>query len=444
VFIVPPPFLQVPHDAPVSRAILLRGPRLADGQVADVLIADGTIASVGRGPAGHPPRAEILDLRGYLLLPSLVDPHAHLGTVFAAPGVAGGSPADGSGGAIAARHEPRGAGIAALARAAATRHLACGTTAIRVHVDVGEATGLRTVEALIDMRAGLARIMDIHIVAVTSAQVTGLAGADSRARLRHALAAGADLAGVVSAPGDETGHAVEAVAVVAADAGAGLDLRVGENAPGTLPRLVAVAEAGFGYPVTASHVVSLGRTLQERSRAARSLAEAGIGVVALPRPGMVRCGGGLGTAGIRGLTAVRDLVEAGVPVAAGGDGPQELSHADPLETASLLLMAARLTPAEALAAVTSAGRQIMRLPDVTLSQGSAADLVAIRPADIGSTVAAGTADRIVLRGGRIVARTQTATEFAPPELRAMNAAWNLPGAVRPVPRPARCGPGRRP
>ena len=323
------------------------------------------------------------------------------------------------------------AGIAARARAAATRYLAHGTTAIRVHVDIGEEVGLRSVEALLDVRAGLSGIMDIQIVAVTSAPVTGRAGAASRALLRRALAAGADLAGVAPSLDDETGRAVEVLAVVAADAGAGLDLHIGETggpASVALPRLIAVAEAGFGYPVTASHVVSLGTKVQERRQAARSLADAGIGVVTLPRSSPALDGSGADAP--RGLAAVRDLLEAGVRVAAGGDNRQEpsgpMGHADPLETASLLI-AARLTPTEALTAVTSAGRQIMRLPDVTVTQGSPADLVAIRAPDLGSAMVSGTADRIVLRSGRIVARTLAATAIARPELHIMRSAWNLPG-----------------
>jgi hypothetical protein len=68
----------------------------------------------------------------------------------------------------------------------------------------------------------------------------------------------------------------------------------------------------------------------------------------------------------------------------------------------------------------------MRLPDVTVSSGSPADLVAIRTEDLGSALACGTPDRIVLRGGRIVARTQMAAELALLELRIMRSAWNLP------------------
>jgi hypothetical protein len=55
-------------------------------------------------------------------------------------------------------------------------------------------------------------------------------------------------------------------------------------------------------------------------------------------------------------------------------------------------------------------------------------LVAVRAADLGNAVAGETPGRIVLRDGRIVARTRTAAELALPELRAAKSAWNLPGA----------------
>ena len=231
---------------------------------------------------------------------------------------------------------------------------------------------------------------------------------------------------------DEPGRAVESLAVTAAGAGAGLDLHIDQTADAaglTLPHLVAVTDAGFGHPVTASCAVRPGAPVPEREYVtAQSLAHAGIGVVTLPQACVFSQAGRPGAGVPGGLAAVRDLLEAGVPVAAGGGGLQEpfnpMGRADPLGAASLLLASAKLTPAEAFAAVTSAGRLIMGLPDVRVAPGSPADLVAVRAADLASAVAGGAPDRIVLRGGRIVARTRVAAEFALPELRATRSVWN--------------------
>lgn len=222
----------VPGGLSAPRTLLLRGACLADGRVADILVADGAVVSVGDGPVPPPASAEVLDLRGYLLLPSLVEPHAHLGQAFTAPGIA--SP-DGAlrevfGAPVTARPGLPAAGMAARAWAAAIRYLAHGTTAIRVHVDIGGEAGLQAADALLEVRAGLAGIMDIQIVAITPVPVTGRAGAANRVLLWRALAAGADLAGGTPALDDEPGRAVESLAVVAADAGAGLDLHIDETA----------------------------------------------------------------------------------------------------------------------------------------------------------------------------------------------------------------------
>jgi cytosine deaminase len=426
------------HGSPGAPPLLLRRARLAIGGIADILLVDGKIAAVGGHPAGHRPPVEILDLRGYLLIPSLAEPHVHLDKAYTAASVAnpGGSLRGAIDAWVAARPEQSAASIAARAWTAATRYLAHGTTAIRAHVDVGKGIGLRALQALLDVRAGLTGVVDVEIVVGAAGPVTGRSGAANRALLRDALSAGADLVGGTPALDDDPGGAVDTLAAVAAGAATGLDLHIDKTidpAAFTLPRLIAIAEAGFGYPITASHVVSLGLQAPERRRAAaRSLARAGIGVVTLPQANLFLHGHGLGAAAPRGLTAVRELLNAGVAVAAGGDSLQDpfnpMGRADPLETASLLVVGAHLTPAEAFSAVTSAAREVMRLPGVTIAPGAPADLVAIRAAELGGAVASGTPDRIVVRGGKIVARTQVSAELAVAQSPGNASAWNLPRA----------------
>ena len=63
-----------------DRAVLIRSAAPYGESAADVLIADGVIAAVGRKAAGAAGRldAEVLDAAGLVLLPGLVDLHAHL------------------------------------------------------------------------------------------------------------------------------------------------------------------------------------------------------------------------------------------------------------------------------------------------------------------------------------------------------------------------------
>ena len=63
------------------RPILLKGGRVIDpaanlDETTDVLIAEGCIASVGRG-LDAPDGAEILDASGLVVAPGLIDVHVH-------------------------------------------------------------------------------------------------------------------------------------------------------------------------------------------------------------------------------------------------------------------------------------------------------------------------------------------------------------------------------
>ena len=57
----------------------LTNARTVDGRNVSVEVADGRLTEIAVGePSGWTKPAEIIDLSGYLLLPSFVEPHAHL------------------------------------------------------------------------------------------------------------------------------------------------------------------------------------------------------------------------------------------------------------------------------------------------------------------------------------------------------------------------------
>jgi cytosine/creatinine deaminase len=193
----------------------------------------------------------------------------------------------------------------------------------------------------------------------------------------------------------------------------------------TIDHLIEVAGAGFEGPITASHVVSLGvQPLARQEATAHALAEAGIGVVTLPQTNLFLQGRGEGSLARRGLTAVRALMNAGVTVGAGGDNLQDpfnpMGRADPLETASLLVVAGHLLPPEAFEAVTTLSRRLLGLPPVAVEVGTPGDLVAVRAETVRGALAGADSERVVLRAGRVVARTTVNTDTAlaaPPEWR---------------------------
>ena len=397
-------------------ATLLRGARVAHHGVAgesacDVLVVDGTINAVGSLSAQ--PGDEVVDLDGWLLLPAAVEPHAHLDKAFLAERIVN-TTGDLMGAieAMAAnRHLTTVDDIAERAERAARLMATNGYVAVRTHVDVTAENALRSVEALQRVRNRLRDVISIEIVALCGWPVSGVAGADQRALLRDAMAAGADLVG--GCPHLEDGGtraATETLLGIADDLGVGVDLHTDETLDphvdglGDLCRAVL---AGFEHPATASHGVSLGQRDADAQRAAAELvASAGVNVVVLPHTNLFLQGRGRAPMP-RGLTAVDELLRAGVNVAAGADNLQDpfnpVGRACPFETAGLMIMAAHLQPHQAWTAVSTASARALGLPPAGLEVGAPAHLVAVRAQSVREAIAWGSAERRRWRFGESAA-----------------------------------------
>jgi cytosine/creatinine deaminase len=399
----------------------LRSARTGAGELVDVELAGGLIAQVipaggTPGPAATDP-ADI-DLAGQVLLPSFVEPHAHLDKALTASRAV--NPAGDLLGAINAMraiadtmtHQD----IMARAERAIRIHLALGTTSIRTHVNVGGPMGLRALEALIEVRERYRKLIDLQLVALVANPMSGQPGKD----LRQALKDGADVAGGCPHLDPEPDKAVGICLDAAGEAGVPMDLHTDETLNPRLLTLATMAElvkkTGFPYRVTASHCVSLAvQDIKTQQQVAEQVAEAGIAVVALPQTNLFLQGRDHPVATPRGLTAVGPLRQAGATVAAGGDNLRDPFHpvgrGDALEVAALMVTSAHLDPAAALESVSAAPRAALGLPPVRIAPGCPADLVALPAADALEALGAATAHRTVWRAGLVVARTTVHTEF---------------------------------
>ena len=395
---------------------LLRGATLPGGRIADVRVEDDHVVDVAPAIEPHTDD-EIVPLAGHLLLPGAVEPHAHLDKAFLAERVP-----NHTGdllGAIMAMEASRDlvdvADMVERAERAARLMARNGFVAVRTHADVTVDNGLRSVHALIEVRERLAGVIDIQIVALTGWPVVGEPGADHRALLRDALALGADLVG--GCPHLENGASEAATDVllsIAAEHGVGVDLHTDETLDATADGLSQLARhvlAGFPHAATASHCVSLGQCDQARQRAVAELvAEAGVGVVALPHTNLYLQGRDACPVP-RALTAVKPLVDAGVTVAAGADNLQDpfnpMGRACPFETASLMVLAAHLSPVEAWAAVSSNAATILGRAPAGTEPGMVADLLAVPACDVREAVAFAPPERLVWRRGVAARETQS-------------------------------------
>jgi cytosine/creatinine deaminase len=401
--------------------LLLRAATDLDGRLADVRIDGPRVVAVGPSLAAEP-GDEVIDLTGYLLLPAPAEPHAHLDKALTSHRVP--NRTGDLAGAIAAIREIAAhfthEDLVERATRAALEYLANGTTAVRTHADVGVHAGTRHLRALVQVREALAGLVDVQVVALLSAPQSAGEERQLLPLVEEAVDLGADLIGGAPHlwPDREAGTALSFDAAVRH--GLPLDLHTDETLDPTAQGLLALAHrvgaTGFDLGVTAGHCVSLGMHALDVARStAREVARAGIGVVALPQTNLYLQGRDVDVAVPRGLTAVRALLDAGATVAAGGDNLRDpfnpMGRADACEAASLMVTSGHLSTRDAWRAVSTSARRCMGLPEPAVAPGAVAEFLALRAESLDAAVSGAATDRIVVSGGRVVARTAVQRTF---------------------------------
>ena len=399
-----------------ERTVLVGGV-LADGTRADIAIDATTGIISGVGDIEHRPGDEAVDCTGMVVLASAVDAHAHLDKVLSARDRAAMPATLNEAVQDWMERWPNITTADFVERATEAVELmaARGTTAIRTHVDVGTGVGLRSVEALVQVRDDVAArgIADLQVVALAAPPLGGAAGAPHRRLLESAVDAGIDIIGGSPDIDPDLPGATIAAFDVAERARLPLDLHCDQSTDPHLFGLrdiIRLTNERDVVAVVASHCVSLASQPESvQHETAELMAAAGIGVTTMPLTSLFYFGWDQPVGPPRGLTAIRVLKEHGVVVAAGADNVRDvffpLGRFDPFETASVLAMAAHCSPAEAWAMCTVDARRVMGLPPVSVEVGSRADLVAIRGQNLNEAVAAASEHRTVLRAGRVIART---------------------------------------
>jgi len=405
---------------------VLKNARLVDGRTVDLQITDdGMIGSVTAAGTSLGTESDVVtDLGGWLLLPAMAEPHAHLDKALTAEIIP--NPKGDLSGAIdawiaaAAAGKVTHEGIVERAVLAMEQLMIHGVTAVRTHVNVMASIGAGAAIAVREAADQFDGLLDVQIVALCGSPLTGSEGAPTRAALAAALEAGVDLVG--GCPHlDPDGLGLIKVAIEAAtEAGIGIDLHVDEMLDPAVLTLRdyarQVIDTGFEGSVAASHCVTLGmQTPKVQAEVAAEVAQAGIAVFPLPQTNLFLQGRDNPTATPRGLTAVRALQEAGVLVAAGADNVQDpfnlVGRSDPLETAALMIMAGHQQPNDAYDMVSNNVRRAIGLPEVRIEPGYPADLIAIDAPSIRGAIADAPMSRRVFRQGRLVASADQQTSI---------------------------------
>jgi cytosine deaminase len=397
--------------------LVVRRARVAD-RLCDIGIAGQRIAHVG-GPAEG---AVELDADGRLASPAFVQPHIHLDKVLVGPLL----PPNRSGTlaeAIALLHATKRAAteeeVRARAGAVIRSAVLAGTTAIRSHVDVDTIGGLVPLRGVAAARVDHADLCEIQLVAFPQEGIERDPGAGSL--MEEAMRGGADVVGGM--PHWEADHEaarrhIDFCLELAVRHDADVDMHVDETDDGrwhSFELLIDAAERfGWGGRVTAGHLCAMAAWEDGYATGQiRRAAAAGVNVVTNPPTNLMLQGREDPEPRRRGIPRVKELLGAGVCVAAGQDCVDDafypFGNADPLQVALIVAHAAQLgTPDEIAAAlrmVREDAARVLRLPEYGLIAGAPADLVVLDAEREADALREQAPRRWVLRGGRVVAET---------------------------------------
>ena len=384
--------------------LLLRNVRPMGGAPTDVLVLGGRIAAPGPAPEGTP----VEEGGGMLLLPAFVEGHTHLDkTTFHAAEWLVNEVGPRIEDKIDTEREWRArtghdAGAASLALARA--FLAAGTTRIRTHVDVDTSGGTRHVARVLETRAAMAGLQEIQIVAFPQSGILARQGTASL--LDAALAMGADIVGGLdpcAIERDPVRH-LDIVFGLAEKHGKPVDIHLHE--PGMMGAfsldliLERTRALGMEGRVVVSHAFCLG-DIAERDRDALLARMAALGVaIATTAPAS------------RPVPLVGPCRAAGVTIFGGNDGIRDTwtpyGSPDMLERAMLIGLRNNFRRDDELAiafdCIAGAGAAGCGFAGYGLEAGARADLVLVDARSLAEAVVARPARRVVVSGGRVVAR----------------------------------------
>ena len=387
--------------------MLIRGGRPWGAADADIAVRNGRIAAIGTDLPALPGE-EIVDARGCLVIPGLVDAHAHIdktlwGTPWH-PHQAGPSLMDKI---ENERQVLNTLGLSPETQSARLlqRLIACGTTHIRTHVDVGPDVGLKHLQGVQATRERYRDWVDIDIVAFPQTGVMIKPG--TLELLEQAVREGAEVIGGLDPVGvdrDPKGQ-LDGIFGIAGRHGCEVDIHLHDRGDLGAVTIEMIAERtrslGLKGKVSISHAFCLGGVEPARLDSLIDLLLENDIAIMTHAP-----------AGATPFPPIRLLHDRGVRLFSGSDGIRDtwspLNNGDMLARAFLLAYRSgfRDDPSIeiALQMATYGGAQVMGAANYGLTVGCNADLVLIAAETAAEAVAYHPPRRLVLKRGRVVAR----------------------------------------
>src|SRR6266850_4480386 len=399
--------------------LLLRGARLpGEFETRDIGIKDGLISEL------EPEARHSVDLGGALVTPALVEPHIHLDAVLTV-----GEPRHNESGSLFEGIAIWGERVRDLTlddvkqrvRTVLRWQLANGVLFVRSHVDVCDPR-LTALRALLEVREEVAGQMTLQLVAFPQQGI--LSFPDGEALMRRAMELGADVVGAI--PHFEISReygeqSVKFALALAAETGKQVDIHCDETDDDHSRFLEVMAaetiRLGLEGRVTASHTTAMHSYNNAYAyRLINNVRRARLHMVTNPLDNSVLQGRFDSYPIRRGHTRVKELLAAGVNVCIGHDSVMDpwypLGYGDPLQAAAIFAHYGQMSGHGELGTlidmITVNGARALGLPDYGLDPGCRADLCVFAAPTEMDAIRLVAPRKMVLRGGKVVARTEPA------------------------------------
>jgi cytosine deaminase len=379
-------------------------------------MGSGLIQAIGTDARKLPAR-ERLDANGGIVFPSFVEPHLHLDKVLTRrlPGanIATWEEAESAQSRVKRTFTPES--VESRASRAIELAVSNGVGIMRAHASVDSAQELIALEGILRAKRRWADAIDIEIVAliddslVENPQLADIA--------REAIRRGADVIGGVpnyeQRLPDQQRH-LETMFDIAEEFGAQVDAHVDYDADPEQRVLEMLADLTlqrhFEGRVLASHCCALAAYPQaESERVIEKVRRADIAVCISPI-GNLQHVGSIGRLPVhRGSSRAKELLDAGVNVAAGTDNMNDMWFAfgrlDPVETAYMAILSAALQTESEVAAgfemVKDRAARALRRPERAVAVGAEADLVVLEAETMTDVLRGIAPRRTTIKGGKL-------------------------------------------
>jgi len=400
--------------------LIIRNANLPDGRKGiDIAIGKGRIVEVG-------PKLDVranreIDATDRLATPPFVDSHFHMDSTLSY-----GQPRVNASGTLLEGIELWGElkphltveNIKARARELCHWAIARGTLAIRSHVDVSD-DSLLAVNALLEIREAFKPYIDLQLVAFPQDGYFRHRG--SAANLERALDMGVDVVGGIphfERTMEQGAASVKALCELAAERGLLVDMHCDESDDPLSRHIETLSfhtqRLGLQNRVAGSHLTSM-HSMDNYyvSKLMPLMAEARVHVVANPLINITLQGRHDTYPKRRGMTRVKELMQAGINVAFGHDALMDPWYSfgsyDMIEVAHMGLHVAQMTSVDQMrqvfAAVTTNGAKALGIENYGIEPGCNGDIVILQARDPQEALRLKPARLYVIRRGTIIAET---------------------------------------